>query len=128
VTFAGRVAHADVRALYGAVDVVAFPRVADRLTEMVTPLKPLEAMAQRTPVVASNVGGHRELISDGRTGFLFAAGDIAALASKLIAVLAGGAAVADVVAHARRFVESERRWSVVAQRYLPVYSRLGVRG
>src|SRR5262249_53118215 len=68
VIFAGRVAHDEVRALYGAVDVVAFPRVPDRLTEMVTPLKPLEAMTQRTPVVASNVGGHRELITDRRTG------------------------------------------------------------
>ena len=48
-----------------------------RLTELVTPLKPLEAMAQGRLLVASDVGGHRELIRDGETGVLFRAGDAA---------------------------------------------------
>src|SRR5262249_47177006 len=108
VIFAGRIAHDEVRAFYGAADVVAYPRVPDRLTEMVTPLKPLEGMAQRTPVVASNVGGHRELIMDGRTGFLFEPGNARALAAKLVEVLRGDTAA--VVDHARSTVERERRW------------------
>ena len=45
-----------------------YPRLSMRLTELVTPLKPLEAMAQGRLVVASDVGGHRELIRDGETG------------------------------------------------------------
>jgi PEP-CTERM/exosortase A-associated glycosyltransferase len=125
VIFAGRIAHDEVRAFYAAADVVAYPRVPDRLTEMVTPLKPLEAMAQGTPVVASDVGGHRELIVDGETGFLFAAGDVPALAAALTKVLAAAAPIGDIVAAARRTVERERRWSVVAERYLPLYARLG---
>jgi glycosyltransferase involved in cell wall biosynthesis len=95
---------------------------------MVTPLKPLEAMAQGTPVVASDVGGHRELLADGKTGFLFTAGDIDALAAKLLHVLHGTATVPQVVAAARQVVERERRWSVVVERYVPVYARLGAGG
>jgi glycosyltransferase involved in cell wall biosynthesis len=106
------------------VDVVAYPRLPDRLTEMVTPLKPLEAMAQRTPVVASDVGGHRELIADGKTGSLFRAGDTAALAAVLVRILTAAAPVARMVEAARQTMQRERRWSVVAQRYLPVYERL----
>ncbi len=63
-----------------SIDVLAYPRHSMRLTELVTPLKPLEAMAQGRLLVASDVGGHRELIRDGETGFLFAAGDAGALA------------------------------------------------
>jgi glycosyltransferase involved in cell wall biosynthesis len=117
-----------VRAFYGAADVLAYPRVSHHLTDMVTPLKPLEAMAQRRPVVASDVGGHKELIEDGRTGFLFPTADESALARTLIRVLENPSGAGDVVGNARRMVEAERRWSVVAQRYLPVYERLvGIR-
>ena len=58
-----------------------------RLTELVTPLKPLEAMAQGHLFVASDVGGHKELIRDGETGRLFAAGNADALAAALADML-----------------------------------------
>ena len=75
--------HHEVDRYYGLIDILAYPRKAMRLTELVTPLKPLEAMAQRKLVVASNVGGHRELIEDGVTGTLFPAGDPKALTDAL---------------------------------------------
>ena len=80
IRFVGRVPHEEVERYYALIDMLAYPRKAMRLTELVTPLKPLEAMAQRKLVVASDVGGHRELIEDGVTGTLFPAGDPAALA------------------------------------------------
>ena len=76
VIFTGRVAHADVQRYYELIDVLAYPRLPIRLTELVTPLKPLEAMAQGRMFVASDVGGHRELVRHGETGFLFRAGDV----------------------------------------------------
>ena len=85
VTFSGRVPHADVNAYYDLIDVLCYPRHPMRLTELVTPLKPLEAMAQGRLFVASDVGGHRELIRDGETGVLFragSAGDLAALRAR----------------------------------------------
>ena len=77
VVFTGRVPHGEVQRYYDLIDVLAYPRHRMRLTELVTPLKPLEAMAQGRMFVASDVGGHRELIRDGETGFLFPAGDAA---------------------------------------------------
>ncbi len=59
-----------------------------RLTELVTPLKPLEAMAQGQLFIASDVGGHRELIRDGETGVLFRAGDAADLTAKTLELFA----------------------------------------
>jgi PEP-CTERM/exosortase A-associated glycosyltransferase len=124
VVFAGRVEAGTIRDLYGSADVMVYPRTSDRLTEMVTPLKPLEAMAQRIPVIASDVGGHFELIRDGQTGFLFPAADIGALAAKVVEVLGAGSTVSEVTEAARQFVERERRWSVVCDNYVKVYERL----
>ena len=69
VTFAGRVHHSEVHDYYNLVDIFVYPRLPIRLTEKVTPLKPLEAMAQGRLVVASDVGGHKELISHKQTGY-----------------------------------------------------------
>jgi glycosyltransferase involved in cell wall biosynthesis len=68
---------------YRLVDLFVFPRRRVRLTDLVTPLKPLEAMAQSKPVTASDVGGHRELLQHGETGYLFPPDDALALAECL---------------------------------------------
>ena len=124
VQFVGRVPHGEVERYYGLVDILAYPRKAMRLTELVTPLKPLEAMAQGRLVAASDVGGHRELIRDGDTGTLFAAGDPAAIASALGELLADRSGWAARRVRARRFVELERNWSSNISGYDPVYQRL----
>ena len=69
--FTGRVPHDEIGRYYDLADMLVFPRLSLRLTELVTPLKPLEAMAQERIVAASDVGGHRELIRDRETGYLF---------------------------------------------------------
>ena len=124
IVFAGRVPHDRVEDYYALIDVLAYPRKRMRLTELVTPLKPLEAMAQRRLVAASDVGGHRELIVDGETGTLFAAGDPAALAAALAALLADRTGWEARRNRARAFVEAERNWSSNIARYEPVYQRL----
>ncbi|HEV7660258.1 MAG TPA: TIGR04063 family PEP-CTERM/XrtA system glycosyltransferase [Allosphingosinicella sp.] len=124
IRFVGRVPHDEVERYYALIDILAYPRKAMRLTELVTPLKPLEAMAQRKLVVASNVGGHRELIEDDVTGTLFRAGDPAALADALAGLFehrGGWDKRRDV---ARLFVERERNWSSNISRYAPLYQRL----
>ena len=123
VVFTGRVPQAEVQRYYDLIDVLAYPRLSMRLTELVTPLKPLEAMAQGRMFVASDVGGHRELVRDGVTGFLFPAGDAAALESALEAMLARREQWPQIRAQARRFVESERTWSNSVARYADVYQR-----
>ena len=123
VIFTGRVAHADVQRYYELIDVLAYPRLPIRLTELVTPLKPLEAMAQGRMFVASDVGGHRELVRHGETGFLFPAGDAAALETAIDQVLARREMWPRIRQQARRFVESERTWASSVARYGDVYRR-----
>lgn len=122
VIFTGRVPHAEVQRYYDLIDVLVYPRLAIRLTELVTPLKPLEAMAQGRLVVASDVGGHRELIRDGETGVLFRAGDAAALAAGILGLLDCPQRWPKLKTAARRFVESERNWPGSVARYRPVYA------
>lgn len=123
VIFTGRVAHGEVHRYYELIDVLAYPRLPMRLTELVTPLKPLEAMAQGRMLVASDVGGHRELVRDGETGFLFRAGDASALEQVIEDVLARRELWPRIRMQARRFVESERTWTASTARYLEVYQR-----
>ena len=123
VIFTGRVPHADVQRYYELIDVLAYPRLPIRLTELVTPLKPLEAMAQGRMFVASDVGGHRELVRDGETGFLFKAGDAAALAQALDSVLTRRDSWQRIQQQARRFVEVDRTWTASVARYAEVYRR-----
>lgn len=123
VVFAGPVAGDRVVGHYAACDAVAYPRRAVRLTELVTPLKPLEAMALGRFVMASDVGGHRELVADGRTGHLFPADDPAALAAAIDRVLARDADWSAMRAAARRHVEECRPWPRVAAAYAGLYAR-----
>lgn len=124
VIFAGRVPHTDIQRYYDLVDVLVYPRLSKRITELVTPLKPLEAMAQRRLVVASDVGGHRELIRDGETGRLFPAGDVEALARTVTELFAEQNRWEAYRQAGRAFVESERSWRASVARYAPVYQRL----
>ncbi|HEX8603627.1 MAG TPA: glycosyltransferase, partial [Pseudoduganella sp.] len=128
VVFTGRVPHKEVLRYYNLVDVLCYPRLKMRLTDLVTPLKPLEAMAQGRLVAASDVGGHRELIEDGRTGVLFAAGDAAALARRVLALLSAPEDWPQLKAQGRHFVESERNWATSVARYRKVYGNLVARG
>ena len=124
IAFVGRVPHGEVERYYPLIDILVYPRKAMRLTELVTPLKPLEAMAQGRLVAASAVGGHRELISDGVTGTLFAPDDAPAIARALAALFADRSTWDSRRATARAFVERERNWSSNILRYLPVYQQL----
>jgi glycogen(starch) synthase len=121
ICFVGRVPHHEVDRYYALADVVCYPRKAMRLTNLVTPLKPLEAMAQGKLVTASSVGGHRELIEHGVTGTLFSPDDPAALAAAMNHLLADRTSWDDRRAVARAFVERAHDWGSNARRYLPVY-------
>lgn len=125
VVFTGRVPHDVIDHYYGLMNLLVFPRVRHRLTELVTPLKPLEAMAQGKLVAASDVGGHRELIDDENTGFLFAPDSPDALARRVAQLVdAAPEMLEGVRRQGRRFVESERTWARSAANYAGVYARV----
>ena len=121
VVFTGRVPHQDVNRYYNLVDVLVYPRQRMRLTELVTPLKPLEAMAQGRLFAASDVGGHRELIRDGETGVLFKAEDPQSLADKVLDLLQSSEKWPALKQAGRHYVENERNWKTSVARYRDVY-------
>lgn len=124
VILTGRVPHAQVQDYYNLVDIFAYPRLPMRLTELVTPLKPLEAMAQGRLVVASDVGGHKELVRHDDTGMLFAAGDAKALAAAVNGLLARRGDWGKMRDRGRAFVEQERTWTASVKRYAAIYGGL----
>jgi len=124
VVLPGRVPHAEVERYYGLIDVLVYPRVSKRVTELVTPLKPLEAMAQNKLVIASDVGGHREMVFPGRNGQLFKAGDPASLAQAAVQLLEHPETWAALREGGRTYVSSQRSWERNAQIYDALYRRL----
>jgi PEP-CTERM/exosortase A-associated glycosyltransferase len=120
VRIVGRIRQHEVNELYNLADLCVFPRIPMRLTELVTPLKPLEAMAAGGIVLASAVGGHRELVSHGKNGFLFEAGDLPSLKSAIEQCLQSDTTAA-VRQSARQFVVDNRIWSRSCDHYREAY-------
>jgi PEP-CTERM/exosortase A-associated glycosyltransferase len=124
IRFVSRVPHGEVERYYSLCDVMAYPRRASRLTDLVTPLKPLEAMAQGKLVAASSVGGHRELIRDGETGALFAPDSADECAWALADLLRRREAWPRIREAARRHVAQRHDWADNVRRYRDVYQAL----
>ncbi len=123
VRFIGRVKHDEVARYYDVIDILVYPRRSMRLTELVTPLKPLEAMAQGKPVVASDVGGHRELIRNEETGYLHEPDSVEALVARLAAVIADPAGRGRLAAKGKQFIQEERSWNKVVENYATIYEQ-----
>ncbi|SFO86382.1 TIGR04063 family PEP-CTERM/XrtA system glycosyltransferase [Qipengyuania nanhaisediminis] len=124
IIFTGRVPHDEVDRYYSLIDVLAYPRKKSRLTDLVTPLKPLEAMAQRRIVAASDVGGHRELIEDGVTGALFAPDDPQAIATALSDLIDSREKWDAMREAGRRHVAAHHDWGRNVARYREIYQAL----
>jgi PEP-CTERM/exosortase A-associated glycosyltransferase len=121
VVLMGRIPQDQVRDLYTLIDVLVLPRRRIRLTELVTPLKPLEAMAVGTPVLASDIGGHIELITDGETGVLFKAESRDSLVEQAIKLAGDAPLRRHLTDNAHRWVRAERTWDRLVRGYLPAY-------
>jgi len=121
VWLTGRVPHAQVKSFYSAMDVLVYPRQRSLLTEVVSPLKPLEPMAMGKCVVGSDVGGLRDLIDHGRTGYLFAADSQSALAELLGRLASGTLDAVAAGSEASTAMTRERQWKHMAARYVTAY-------
>lgn len=125
--FTGRVPHEEVAFYYEMIDAFVISRPDLRVTRMVTPLKPLEAMAMQRPVVVSDLPALRELVQEGRTGLLYRPGDIEDLATQCARLQDEPALRASLSEEARRWVLAERTWPKVLQRLSPIYEALARR-
>ncbi len=124
VLFTGRVPHETVQDYYSVMDILVYPRISKRITELVTPLKPLEAMAMEKAVVVSDVGGLKELVTDRRNGFVFKAGDVNDLAGTLIDLARRPEKRIETGRQARKDMIEHRDWSVISREYKAIYSGL----
>jgi glycogen synthase len=122
VVFAGQVPYAEVRDFYPLIDVFVCPRRRMRLTELVTPVKPLEAMAMGQPILASDVGGLAELIEHDVTGLLFPAESGERFVAEAERLLGDAVLRARLGARARASVVEGRTWPQVVARYRDVYA------
>lgn len=111
----GRVSHDEVEAYYSLVDIAAFPRKAQPVTEMVSPMKPLEAYAMEKAVVVSSVGALLEMVEDGRTGLVFEKDNVESLADVLTRLVGDRELRERLGREGRRWVEAERTWTATAR-------------
>jgi glycosyltransferase involved in cell wall biosynthesis len=123
--FTGRVPMSKVRDYHAVLDVFVVPRNSDRVCQLVTPLKPVEAMASGLPVVVSAVHALGEIVKDKVTGMQAAPQDAAALADCLQQLLASPSLRRELGANAREWVARDRTWEHNAERYRAAYARLG---
>jgi PEP-CTERM/exosortase A-associated glycosyltransferase len=123
VVMTGRVSHDCIPSIYALIDILVYPRYSMRLTELVTPLKPLEAMAMGKTLVASDVGGHRELIRNNETGILFPAGDRKALAQSIERLLQGNELRKKMEKEGYTWVLESHTWDKTTSAYTEVYAK-----
>lgn len=110
IALPGRIPHEAVSAHYALIDIAVFPRLPYRVCELVSPLKPLEALLLGKLVIGSSVGGIREIVAHGRNGLIFEAGNREALVAVLRQAIADPDSHAGLRAAAARLVREERSW------------------
>ncbi len=118
VRFAGFVPDAELAALVAAADCAVVPSLYEPFG-----LVALEAAAAGTPVVASDVGGLREVVEHGLTGLRFPAGDPAALADAIGELVADEVLARRLARRARVVLLRDHAWSGVAERTAETYRR-----
>lgn len=106
----GRVPHDEVADWYSLIDIAPFPRKSLPVTELVSPVKPLEAMAMGKAVVVSDVGGMREMVEDGQTGLVVPSDDEKALGAALRRLMQDEALRRRLGAEGRSWVQNHRSW------------------
>lgn len=123
VVFTGRVPHERVNLYYSLIDIFVIPRVDSRVTNIVTPLKPIEAMARKKAIVASDVGGLSEMITNNYNGLLFKSDDINELAKAIILLVKDKDKRDKLSSNGYRWVLENRQWNKLIKRYIPVYEK-----
>jgi PEP-CTERM/exosortase A-associated glycosyltransferase len=123
VVLPGRIPHEKIPSVYSLMDIVVYPRYSMRLTELVTPLKPLEAMAMAKPLIASDIGGHRELIKEELTGLLFKPGDVSSLVERIQRLLDDAGLCSKLALQARDWVCENQTWAKTTSVYSSIYSK-----
>ena len=124
IQFSGKVAPSEVRDYYALMNVIVLPRKPVTVCQLVSPLKPLEAMALRIPLVVSDVAALREMVQDGETALVHLAGNARSLAD-CIELLAKKSDLSErLTENAHRYVTTHCAWEPIAARIAALYHKL----
>lgn len=115
--FTGRVPFDEVPRYLSCMDIMPVPRLSSAVTEMVSPLKPLEAMAMAKAVVLSDVSPHKTFAGNNERARLFAKDSLASLTSTLKELIASPQERERLGKAARAWIEQERTWNKVTSYY-----------
>jgi len=124
VSFLGRIAHSEVQELYAMVDIAPFPRKPLQVCEMVSPLKPFEAMAMEKCIVVSSVEALREIVEKGNTGLVFEKGQRESLIETLRRAIDDTALRNACGEAARKHVVARHDWAYLAAGLSHLYASL----
>ncbi|MBL1377758.1 glycosyltransferase [Zobellella iuensis] len=124
VLMTGRVPHDEVEDYYSLIDIAPFPRKPWEVCELVSPLKPFEAMALQKAVVVSNTRALNEIVKDGYNGIVFNKGCSISLKNSLLTLIKNKALRAEIGENARNWIIDERSWNVAGKACIEEYSKL----
>lgn len=125
VHLVGRVPHDEITRYYSLIDLFVVPRLDQPPCQLVTPLKPYEAMASGCPLVVSRLPALQEMIIEGETGVSFRPEDAESLAEVLRTLLDDPERRETLARNALEWVRTNRSWSSNAERYIELYAELG---
>ena len=120
----GPVPHEQVAQFYDLIDVFVVSRPDTRVTRLVTPLKPFEAMRSGRAVVMADLPALAEIVEDGKTGCLYPAGDSQALAETINELIKDEPKRGKLGQNAHSWVIANRTWDSVVTEILLVYEGL----
>lgn len=122
VIFTGTIDHEEILAAYGSIDIFVVPRLPDYASDYVTPMKPVEAMAMKCPLVMSDRPVFHELIGDEERGLFFKTGDTESLHGVMEQIIRYPIAASRRAEQARQWVEQKRRWPANVKLYEGIYA------
>lgn len=125
VIFTGPVDHEEIDQYYSLIDLFVVPRIRERAATYVTPLKPFEAMAQRKPVLTSDLPALLEITNAPERGLSFDSGDPESLADLLESLFGDNDTKSRIADAGFEWVVSERTWKSNGIRYVDEFSKLG---
>lgn len=121
--FTGRVPFDQVPRYLSCMDIMPVPRLSSAVTEMVSALKPLEAMAMGKTVVLSDVSPHKTMAGNNVRARLFHKDNAQDLAQTLRGLMHDPAERARLGKAARTWTEQERSWNTVTRVYADALQR-----
>ena len=123
IEFKGKVSSDEISKAYDQVDVIINPRIKSYLTDTVTPLKPLEAMAYKKLVLVSDVGGMKELVKNEFNGIVFNSDSYKEIKNVIIDVINRND-LDKIIENGYMYIKEEKSWKINAKKYYSIYENL----